>query len=263
MVSEFTSRYATAARFDYVKLTFPDIHPVHRRQVDDVVSFALGKVSEQFQGVELKLPEMTTLPPSPRKPNGLYIVEIYGLASELVHFLPRHWLEFLTYVHVKSYLLQPGGAGIDRPQELFEDTDGLLTLTVTKPGSAARTNAKAKEKLLRLGSRKSGTHFVIYGRPDEAVGLESRFRDEAVKEIAFECHELGERADIGDAGAWKMALYRWARKGAEKFTAECYRRGLDPHELGYPVNRAEMKAGDTYERRADLHERENRHYWGD
>lgn len=263
MVSEFVSQYATAARFDYLKFSFPDTHPIHRQQVDEVLSHALGLVSEKYGLSSLVPPKMTTLPPSPAKPNGKYIVELWGGAAMLVMYLPRHWLEFVTYVHVKSYIAQPGGVGIERVDELMRDTEGLLTYTFTKPGRANNSPVKAREPGARLGSRKSGAHFSLYARPGQLVGLEGRFRDEFVKDIASECYELGAKHDIGDTGAWQTALYRWARLAGEKFCHELYRRELDPHEFGYPVTYEEMSRGDTYERRADLHEREKRHYWGD
>lgn len=234
MASEWARAFSQCARFDYVKLTFSDTHPIHRHNVDDTISKAMSFVYEKYQGRTVHLPKMTTLEPSQNKPNGKYIVELFGVAAECVHYLPFGWSQYLRYVHVKSFMSNLRDTGVLAIKDVYESEQGVRSFTPTYPGTRSRSPKGNKLPSLRSGSRKSGTHSIVYQRTGAPIGVEVRFRDEQVTDTTLSVFDLRENTNFSDLSGWGVLLFTFARKAAEFVERDFFSRNRGPEEFIVP-----------------------------
>lgn len=235
---------ATVARYDYIKITFPDVHPVHRQHVDDAISVAVGRLREEYPKLQLHLPKATTLPPSPNKPDGKYIIELAGFVAEACKYLPAGWLEYVTYAHVKSFCeLPPGWTLDDFGKVLTDRAGGYRNLSVRQYNRGNKTQTKQPGKAYTLGSGKSGCHLNAYRRPGQPVGIEGKFRDEQVKNVTLDALDWYEANKQNDQGAWDFARAAWGRRSAEVWSHELLNRGVEPYMLLAPTTYDEYAQG--------------------
>ena len=235
MPSEWVLAFSAHARFDFIKLTFPDVHPIHRRNVDETISAAYQKVCIEHGTLGAKLPKMTTLDPSPNKPNGKYIVEAYGIAAELVHHLPAGWMQYLTYMHVKCFFTNPETRGVPELKEMYETKLGPRSFNITYPGSRSQTDKGNSLPSLRSGSRKSGSHGIWYQRMGQPIGGEVRFRDEQVTDLTFDVLDLIESRHMPDTSGWGTLLWQASRKAGEFLERDFLFRNETPADWLIPM----------------------------
>lgn len=234
MASQWARAFVKHTRFDYIKLRFPDVHPIHLNTVNTTILAALEMLLEEYPGERLSLPKHTTLPPSANKPNGKYIIELFGLSAEAVKYMPHGWAQFVTYAHVKCYGSTTAERGIMAMKALYEEKQGPRSFSVTYPGTMSRTSKGSKLPSLRSGSRKSGQHGVIYKRTGAPVGMEARFRDEQVANVTLDVLQLMAEDKLKDNGGWDMLRYRWAQMAAEFFERDFLAREEHPSDWFLP-----------------------------
>jgi hypothetical protein len=222
--------FGSLARYDKVKLNFPDIHPAHRLHVQDVLDSCIEQLGAEYPGLRVNLPKLVEIGPSPNKPNGMYIVDLQGFVAECVKYMPAGWLSYVTYAHVKTFVRPVGG-----------DTDENVQSLIDRPGSPRahfigvrprgnRDASKAPGKAFTIGSGKSGLHLNLYRRPGQPWGMEGKFRDEQVHHVTMAVLDMKEQGQVSDRGAWEMAAKMWGDKAGRAWELELMHRGLKPRD---------------------------------
>lgn len=235
-------RAAKRAVFDKVKVTFSDTHPVHRKNVDEAIAFAFAKLQAEHPALRLHLPKPTTLPPSPNKPNGKYIYELFGFTAELVRYLPWEWAEFVRYVDVKIFVETPNHDQDTTLQQVFETPGGKRNMFIGYRRRGNRSGTKAPGKVYTLGSGKSGIHLNCYKRPGQPTGIEGKFRDEMVTKVVAAVSDLKAMHGWPDADCWVIARTSWGNRAAQEWGAELRGRGYEPQEVFEPVTYDEWRS---------------------
>lgn len=227
MEVDYKRRYISAARFDYVKLRWDYAGDPLREEVQRVVDEQFILMQASMPYLSLKSPRYVTLPPSPAKPDGMFIVELFGYAAELVRELPAPWLWRLTYAHVKAYATGMPYEHILKLQELYLSRPARRTATVIRGGSASRTAKGRSMPAIRVGSRKSDWHGVIYARWGFAPGFEGRFRDESLYQKVIAALDYWDQGSQADTLAWSHLLRSLARTTIDNFETDAAQRGFD------------------------------------
>lgn len=222
-------------RFDKVKLTFPDVHPIHRKNVEEAIAAAIVMLGKEYPGVRIIEPRFTVLEPSPNKPNGKYIVELQGVVAEAAVYLPAGWMEYVTYVDTKTFVTLPQEPGDDYMQQLLERPGGYRNMFIRFMKRGNRAGTKMPGKAFTLGSGKSGCHLNMYRRPAQPWGVEGKFRDEQVYDRTLTALDRFMNDGLSDREAWAELRMMCGRKMAETWAAELYARDLEPAEVMTPV----------------------------
>lgn len=244
--SQWVRAFAAGCKLDKIKLTFPDVHPIHRQNVDEAVSFCVQKLMEEFPTVHCHLPKATILDPSPAKPNGKYIIELQGFVAEAAKYLPAGWLQYVTYADVKCFVALNPAHDIDNLLEVFLLPGGVRNYAPTFPGKKNKSATKQRTMSHRLGSCKSGTHLTAYQRPAQPVGFEGKFKDEAVHDVTLTALDLLESKRVNDQGAWLICRHMWGIKAAETWAQEFYARNIEPSSVCIPITWEMYQQGYEY-----------------
>lgn len=218
-------------RYDYVKLTFRDASPQGSRRRFDRITEAVNLYMGDAPIGSWREPKQTFLAPGESRPNGLHIVEIWGVAADAVTKLPWEWVEYLTYAHVKTYVDVTAGESYETMLNLF-DQPGYRKTARTTPRRQRHSKKDSRRPGLQIGSKKSSLHFGIYVRPWEKVGVEGRFRDERLwnaRDLA--CVAVGEPTDRKARGGWVMLLRLLAKNTWEQLDYEWLSRDREIGEF--------------------------------
>lgn len=231
----WAQQVAAVARYDRIKLCFPDVHPIHRQHVDEVIQFALAKLQAENPAIRLHLPKATVLDPSPNKPNGKYIIELNGYVAELCRFLPAGWLTYVTYADVKSFVRLRNERSHDDLQAILETPGGYRNVFISHRKRGNQSGTKMPGRAYTLGSGKSGMHLNCYRRPSQPTGIEGKFRDEQVHNVTATAWDIFNQGEATDEQAWILARNMWGLKMAEGWAGELYSRAYEPAEVFHPV----------------------------
>lgn len=213
-------------RFDYVKFTFRDAHPDLSQQRFMKALTAVNKFCSEMLPGTWREPKQTFLDPAQSRPNGLHIIEIWGIAANAVVSLPWAWVEYLTFAHVKTYVDLQGNTTYDELLHLF-DTPGFRKGTRITPRRQRHSVKDSSRPGLQLGSKKSDLHFGIYVRPGEKVGVEARFRDERLATARDNaCLAVGEPTSRAKGG-WVVLLRQLASVGRNQLDYEFLSRDAE------------------------------------
>ena len=232
------ARMASVARYDRVKFRFRDCGPAFVAAMDEVLGRAYATLLDRCKGMDIRAPKRTILPASMSKPEGLLIYELNGLCAEAVRYLPAGWLMDATYVDVKSFVrLAPEVGSFDEGfGSILNVEGGRRMLSTRRYPRASKDGAKRSGMVYTLGSGKSGLHLNAYMRPGQPVGIEGKYRDEAVASVAQRALEMYSGGILTDAGAWDVALRDWAYISAQAWEAELLYRDYDACAVMEPVS---------------------------
>lgn len=235
--SDAVNDYKRNVIYDYVKLRWHHSEILFCELTRKQVLEAYEQLQEECPGVAMREPEFTTLPPSRTRPDGMYIVEVFGYAANLIHRLPWSWCQFLTYAHVKSFstVLMPEEI-LDLGIELLRG-DGRRQVNILKGGKAGRSRKGVKSHSIRIGSRKSDLHFMVYARQGQRVGVETRWRGDS---LAIRTVEVNDRLEDAQVENWRTG-WHWlsvllARDGARELDKEFISRGKYIEEVFGPFS---------------------------
>lgn len=228
MDNTLRTSYKTNTRYDLVKFRFWDIGAEWTNHVRSQVDAAYETMCIAYPNLSLKEPKYTILPASPNKPNGIFLVELFGFAAEAVKMLPIAWLQYLTYAHVKAFARGMNEEGIKELQWQCVQTSGRRQAVLTQGGSAGTSKKGKRMPGLRIGSRKSDLHFVMYARSGQAPGFESRWRDEGLAQRTMTVYEVMEERQVDDwSVGWDWLRILLARDAADALFVEMAGRGID------------------------------------
>ena len=232
MNDELRRAYKTNSRYDYVKFRWHDISQTWTEHVREQVEQAFGVFSQAYPTISPKAPKFTIIPASPNKPNGIFIVEIFGFAATLVEMLPIAWMQNLTYAHVKAYARGMTVGGIKQLHWQCLNTSGRRQAVITQGGSAGTSKKGKKMPALRLGSRKSDLHFIVYAREGQAPGFESRWRDEGLAQRTLHVYDVMEDRQVEDwSVGWNWLRALLARDAGDAMFTEFASRGIRLEEM--------------------------------
>ena len=226
MDATLKGEYVVAARFDYVKLRWRYYSPDFAVDIQDQVYAAWTAIGAEHDVSTIKEPKFTVIDPSPNKPDGLYIVELFGLAAEAVHHLPAGWLMQVTYAHVKAFAHGTRLAQLVEMRDLYMSRSARRGATVINGGTAGRSSKGVAMPGIRIGSRKSDWHGVIYARKGFAPGFEGRFADEGVFQRTLAALDFWDNGAEPDRAAWNHFLKSCARETATCFETDAMQRGF-------------------------------------
>jgi hypothetical protein len=220
--------YKSETRYDLVKFRFRTIDPDYTIAIQDSVMEVFEEFQARHHGLALRVPKFTALPPSPAKPNGLYIVELLGFAAEAVYGLPSGWMQHLTYAHVKSFAQGMTLADIKSLQMQMINSSGRRGVTLIQGGTAGRSKKGVQMPSVRVGSRKSDLHFIIYGRPNQVPGFESRWTGEGLASRTLDVYDaLGGTSATPNREFWEGLKRVLGRDGADQMFIEMAIRGIE------------------------------------
>ena len=221
-LSSWIEDYATNAHLDYIKLRIQSCrHPRKTVFIREIQS-AYETWTRLHPG-DYHLPKVTVLDPSPAKPDGMTLVELFGPVAQCVRYLPTTYLYNVTYAHVKTYV---------KRLEMAEMARIAIELQGWRQPSVRRYKKGRGNKesgiVVAFGSGKSGLHLSVYRRGGQPVGMEGKFRDEFVKVPASDAFE----DDTGDANkriaSWDNFVKSLGYKAARGYETEFHLRGIDP-----------------------------------
>lgn len=224
MDANLKAQYITNARFDYVKLRWRYAGVDFTEEVREVVLQEFIKLQATAPHTSLKDPRFTVLDPSPNKPDGIFIVELFGYAAECVKGLPASWLQNVTYAHCKAYAHGMRYAQVEELQLLYLRRKARRSASLINGGTAGRSKKGTAMPGIRIGSRKSGWHGVIYPRKGFAPGFEGRFRDEQVHQRTLAALDFWNMGEMPDMAAWLHFLRSLAAETATAFETDAMQR---------------------------------------
>lgn len=217
-------------RFDYFKFTFPDSdHKLSARRFQQVEKAVNELMGDAPMGT-YKEPKQTWLAPGTTRPNGLHIIEVWGVPAEALRKLPWHWVDYLTYAHVKSYAQLPEGKTYDNLLDLFNNP-GYRKASRIVPPKRKHSVKQSAYPGLAIGSKKSSIHFAVYTRPGERIGVEARFTDEHLATARDNaCVAVGE-PDTNRSAGWLALLKFLVRKTYQELDYEFLSRDAEYQEF--------------------------------
>lgn len=226
MDANIQAQYVATARFDYIKFRWRYAGESLVEHVRELVDAEFIKLQASVPHAALKDPRYTIIPASPSKPDGLFIVELFGLAAEAVKGLPAGWMAFVTYAHVKAFAVGMNYADIVALQQLYMNRSARRSATLIRGGTAGRSQKGTQMPAIRIGSRKSDWHGVIYARRGFAPGFEGRFRDEGVAQRTLAALDYWNHGEMSHAAAWSHFLRSLARATVTHFETDAAQRGF-------------------------------------
>lgn len=227
MNDQLREQYKNETRYDLIKFRFRTIDPDYTLAIQTSVMEVFEEFQARHHGLALRVPKFTVLPPSPAKPNGLYIVELLGYAAECVYSMPSGWLQNLTYAHVKSFAHGMTLADIKQMQMELIMSSGRRGVTLIQGGTAGRSKKGVQMPSVRVGSRKSDLHFIIYGRPNQVPGFESRWTGEGLASRTLDVYDtLGGTSATPNRDFWEGLKRLLSRDGADQMFVEMAIRGI-------------------------------------
>lgn len=227
MWAELSTQYAGTCRYDYVKLSFVDSGPEYTNFIRDEVQNAWNNIQAANKVYTLVKPAYTHLNPTSSRPLGRLIVELFGLAAMAVYDLPASWMQFLTYAHVKAYGEYPNVEQLVGLQVKLLTSRGPRNIALNIQGNRSRTGKGMLMPSIRLGSRKSDWHGIIYCRVGENMGVEGRFTDERLAQHTLRVFDTREAHDMPDTAMWSLLLRQLGRESAQLWSEELQERGID------------------------------------
>lgn len=224
MERDIQKQYVASARFDYIKLRWHYAGEGLVEHVRELVDAEFIKLQASAPNVALKDPKYTIIPASPSKPDGIFIVELFGFAAEVVRGLPAGWLANVTYAHVKAFAEGMTYADITTLQRIYMSRSARRSATLIRGGTAGRSQKGTQMPAIRIGSRKSDWHGVIYARRGFAPGFEGRFRDEGVAQRTLAALDYWNNGEVHDRMAWSHFLRSLARATISYFETDAAQR---------------------------------------
>lgn len=139
------------------------------------------------------------------KDGGLKSVALYGPAARAVPRLNFRLAELLSEVHVKCWMVEQFEGAHNALADAAYTNVARIAANLSFFGNKPRKgNAKSSgNKGVRVGSRKSDKHAVVYKRVGERTGVETRVKDRTLKKAVAATQE--QMSDIGRADDHEMS----------------------------------------------------------
>ena len=137
----------------------------------------------------------------------------------------------VTYAHVKAFAHGTRLAQLVEMRDLYMSRSARRGATVINGGTAGRSSKGVAMPGIRIGSRKSDWHGVIYARKGFAPGFEGRFADEGVFQRTLAALDFWDNGQEPDRAAWNHFLKSCARETATCFETDAMQRGFQIEEF--------------------------------
>lgn len=200
------------AKFLFHNFEHDRVQQLHER-VFDMVQQATGlATSELNKRIKFKCVRGSTSPHG-----SLWSLFLTGDAARAVVQLPWEHAHHLTELHVKAYLVENEPGAYEWLQDAMWVRDAGVNITFFRSKVRDKHVKGTGEKGVRIGSRKSDKHSVIYRRPNEKPGFETRVSDKTLRRLVNEVFDVAyDAADsqaLTDRHLWELLRGKVGRVG--------------------------------------------------
>lgn len=226
MLPPLRQSFTSAANFDLVKFKFNTTDRPFINSVFHAVRDAWKLVQDEHPGRDIKEPRFTLLGPARDRPEGAYIVQLFGLAAQAAYHLPSSWLQYLTYCDIKAWTDNPFLSDLEKLRGEMQGASARRGVTYTVGGTGGTSSKGRAVPTLRVGSRLSDFHFVLYRRRGLPICLEGRFRGERLMDTTISILSATAELEIDDTDVWRMFRTELASRAARLIAGDMGRRGV-------------------------------------
>lgn len=222
-------RMAINSVCDGYRLLFRDIGADEfQRRLERLDEIVLGNtamdLSQKSRHIKAKV-----LRSSGEKGGSIYAVQVTGPAAASFGHLPWSWAWSLSQVHFKTFADEVYTGATTGFADAMYASEGTGQLSFF---SAKKENNRPKDggsKGVRVGSRKSDVHTIVYKRQRQRAGIETRVQDKALNRMVNETELAATLPDSELTDAQKMGSLhrRAAHHGYRQFLREVRRRGVN------------------------------------
>lgn len=149
----------------------------------------------------------------------LRAIQLWGAAARQLHMMPWSLTAHLTEMHVKCYGVQASPDAyewlVDAAYHAIQHSNVQLSFFGNK--ATKKSNPKGDGKGVRLGSKKSDKHSVVYKRRGERPGIEVRISDRTMRRCVQEVEDYAAALPGGASDVSKWQLLR-AKVGVVGYT---------------------------------------------
>jgi len=143
------------------------------------------------------------------KHGSLYSIFLVGDAARVCHYLPWRLSGSLVEMHFKTYLVERTEGALEAFHDATWAAPTVVTMSFIKSKPMKGRPKASGDKGIRIGSRKSDKHAVVYRRTSEHPGFETRVRDAemkaAIAKVELVCSAVQESGnEIGETERWWM-----------------------------------------------------------
>lgn len=148
----------------------------------------------------------------------LHSLMLVGDAARVYQKLPWRLSGALVEMHVKAYLVERAEGSLEWFQDAIWNAPTVISVSFVKSKPMKNRPKASGDKGVRIGSRKSDKHAVVYRRQKENPGFEARLRDaelrSAVQRVEMVRASMKETGDeLDDAASWLTLKVMVARAG--------------------------------------------------
>lgn len=147
----------------------------------------------------------------------LYSLTLYHEAAALYYLLPFEWANHLQEMHFKAYFVEAEPGIYQMIPDAVYAANYSLNISIFKSRIREKHKKGTGEKGVRIGSRKSDKHGVIYRRAQERPGFETRTSDElvrrSVREVRRDRDAIRATVKLSDAECWYLLHRKLAVAG--------------------------------------------------
>jgi hypothetical protein len=226
MLPPLRQSFVSAAELDLIKFKFDTTE----RDFINAVFHQVLDAAKTAQGLhpahKMKPPKFTLLGPARDRPDGAYIVQLFGLACRAVYHLPSSWLQYVTFADVKCWTDNPRLAELEQLRSEMQGASARRTVTYTVGGTGGTTTKGRGVPTLRVGSRLSDFHYVLYRRTGMPICLEGRFRGERLLDATLSVLDHFAELDVDDTHVWRVFTTELSSRAAKLIAGDMSRRGV-------------------------------------
>lgn len=128
----------------------------------------------------------------------LHSLMLVGDAARVYQKLPWRLSGALVEMHVKAYLVERDEGSLEWFQDAIWNAPTVISVSFVKSKAQKNRPKSSGDKGVRIGSRKSDKHAVVYRRQWENPGFEARLRDAELRSAVQKVEMV--RASVAEAG---------------------------------------------------------------
>lgn len=229
-VERLDYQYMNKAHPDYIKFNFEDLGPSYTTWINQVVTQVWEAKQFIHSTREMSKPKFTFLGPAKDRPMGAYIVELFGFSAQIVYDLPIEWLARVTFFHVKAFTTMYREAEVVKFGQDCMAGYARRGVTVHQRGNNYR-GVKGLSRTVRVGSKLSDFHYVVYRRPAAHAGMECRYRGKRLDDIKFSALDHFAERSVDSQIVWQYFVADLARDGINLAFKDMARRGITAEQF--------------------------------
>lgn len=188
------------------------IQQVYER-VFDIVQSELGLATSEV----LRLVKFKAVRHQTSDKGSLYSLTVYHEAAQLYEQFPFEWALHLQEMHFKTYLVQVSPGSYEWIADAVHQAEYAINVSLFKSRIREKNKKGTGEKGVRIASRKSDKHSIIYRRAGERPGFETRTSDElvrrTVRSVRADRDAVRASVKMDDAACWQLLHNKLARAG--------------------------------------------------